>query len=74
MVEIGGRLVGQHQPRFADQRAGHGDALLLPAGHLVRPLVRLLGHADRRNHLHHPLARFSGDQPRTISSGYSMFS
>ena len=34
-IEIAGRLVGQHDGRIIDQRAGDGDALLLAAGELV---------------------------------------
>ena len=34
-VERGERLVEQQQVRLEDQRAGDGDALLLPAGKLV---------------------------------------
>ena len=42
-VEVAGRLVGQDDPRLADQRAGDGDPLLLAAGQLVRAVV----HRDR---------------------------
>ena len=31
-IEAGGRLVEKQQLRIADQRAGHGQPLLLPAG------------------------------------------
>jgi hypothetical protein len=34
VVKIAGRLVGEDQVRFRDQRASHGDALLLPSRQL----------------------------------------
>jgi hypothetical protein len=45
-VERAGRLVGQHQLRIVDQRAGDGHALLLAAGKLRRMVVHALGQAD----------------------------
>ena len=36
LVERRGRLVGEHELRLGDERARDGDALLLPARHLVR--------------------------------------
>src|SRR3954471_2047431 len=44
-VEGAGRLVGEHQPALTDDRPGDRDALLLPAGHLVREPVGQLGDA-----------------------------
>ena len=41
-IERGGWLVTHHQPGCVDQRAGDGDALLLPAGQLARQFVRLI--------------------------------
>src|SRR3712207_8863865 len=38
-VEVAGRLVGEHDGRLGDERAGDGDALLLAARHLGRPVV-----------------------------------
>ena len=38
-VQRGGRLVGDDQPRVEGQRHGDDDALLLPAGELVRVVV-----------------------------------
>src|SRR4051794_37447279 len=38
-VEIAGRLVGEDQLGFADQRPSHRDALLLPARQLGRPML-----------------------------------
>jgi len=34
-VKVAGRLVAEHEPRFVDQCAGNGDALLLAARELV---------------------------------------
>ena len=45
-VEGTGRLVGEHEPPLADQRAGDRDPLLLAAGHLVGEAVGELGDAD----------------------------
>jgi hypothetical protein len=42
-----GRLIGQHQRRPTDQRAGDGDALLLPARQAPRVLVDAVAEADR---------------------------
>ena len=39
LVEIAGRLVGEHQRRPVGERPGDGDALLLAAGKLGRPVV-----------------------------------
>ena len=44
-VKRAGRLVGQDQDRIVDQRAGDGDALLLSAGELARPVLRAMGQA-----------------------------
>ena len=38
-VEVAGGLVGQQEGRGTDDRAGDGDALLLAAGELARPVV-----------------------------------
>ena len=40
LVEIAGRLVGEHQQRAVGERAGDRDALLLAARQLARPVVR----------------------------------
>ena len=39
-VELPGRLIGQDQDRVLDQGPGDGDALLLAARELVRPVVQ----------------------------------
>ena len=44
-VEVGERLVHQHQRRLDDDRARDGDALLLAAGELAGQLVFLAGRA-----------------------------
>src|SRR5436309_8735379 len=56
-VEVAGRLVREHDARLVDERAGDRGALLLPAGHLHRLLVRLAGEADRRERGERALAR-----------------
>src|SRR5215218_2353582 len=45
-VEIAGRLVGDEYRRLRDEGSGDGDALLLPAGELVRELLYLPGESD----------------------------
>ena len=45
-VERAGRLVGEDQPRLADQRARDRDALLLTARHLRRQVVGPVAQAD----------------------------
>src|SRR5207237_10858694 len=52
-VEVGGGLVGEHERRLADQRAGDRYPLLLSARELRRPVTRAIGQADlsqRRAH------------------------
>jgi hypothetical protein len=46
LVEVAGGLVGQQQLRLVGERAGDGDALLLAARELRRPVRRALGQAD----------------------------
>ena len=45
-VERAGRLVGEHHARFADEGASDGDALLLAARELGRPVAAALVEAD----------------------------
>ena len=45
-VEAGRGLVEEQQLRVADQRAGHGQALLLPAGEGAHARLRLLRELD----------------------------
>ena len=45
-VEVAGRLVGEDDRRLAGQRAGHGDALLLAAGQLARPVLQPVAQTD----------------------------
>ena len=45
-IQAGGGLVGDHQRRPLDQRAGNGHALALAAGQRVRPVFRMLMQAD----------------------------
>ena len=45
-VEVAGRFVGEDQLGLADQGAGDGDALLLTAGKLCRPVLGAVGDAD----------------------------
>ena len=47
-VKRAGGLVGQHDLRVVDERAGDGDALHLAARELARLLVQVLGQPDRR--------------------------
>src|SRR5215217_5874791 len=50
-VEVAGRLVGDEYRRLRDEGAGDGDALLLPAGELVRVLLRLRAQAHEVEYL-----------------------
>jgi hypothetical protein len=45
---------------LADQRAGHGDALLLPARQVGRQIGRAVGQADKPQHMHRRAQRRSG--------------
>ena len=45
-VQRPGRLVGEDHRRTGDQRSGHGDALLLAAGQLARPVPGPVGEPD----------------------------
>ena len=47
LVEVAGRLVGQHDGGLADQGSGDGDPLALPAGELGGTGVGALGQADQ---------------------------
>ena len=53
-IEVGGRFVGEHELRACGQGAGDRHPLFLPAGELVRPLVRLVRHVHRGEKLRHP--------------------
>ena len=46
-IERAGRLVGEDDRRLVGERARHRDALALAAGQLVRPLVHVIGEAER---------------------------
>ncbi len=54
-VEIAGGLVGEDDVGLARQRAGAGDALLLAAGELARPVREAAGEADGVHHGVQPL-------------------
>src|SRR5690349_19288619 len=45
-VEVPGGLVGEEERRRVAERAGDGDALLLPAGQLIGKVMRAVGEAD----------------------------
>ena len=45
-VEVAGRLVGEHDVRLGDQRAGDRHPLLLAAGELGRPVAEPVGEAE----------------------------
>ena len=56
-VEVAGRLVGEDQLGVADQGAGDGDALLLAARQLARPMLGAVGDADLVHHRLDPRRR-----------------
>jgi hypothetical protein len=64
LVELAGGLVGQQQLWPAGERAGDGDALLLAAGELARPLPGVIGQAHERQHQGHPLLALAPRDPR----------
>ena len=47
LVEVAGRLVGKDEGRPVGKRAGDGDALLLAARQLARPVGQPLGQAEK---------------------------
>ena len=53
-VERAGRLVGEDHAPAVHERARDGDALLLPAGKLRRPVVRPVGEAQRGEQIGRP--------------------
>ena len=53
-VQVGQRLVHEHQRRFRHDRPRDGHPLLLPAGQLRRVLVRLAGQPHQPQRLVHP--------------------
>ena len=67
-VEVGQRLVHQHQRRLQHDRAGDRDALLLPAGQLAGELARVLVELDEAQRLVHPPARLGLGHPRHLQS------
>ena len=56
LVEVAGRLVGEHDGGLADQRSGDRDALALPAGELGGTGMVALGQADQLEGVEGPLA------------------
>src|SRR5262245_44633600 len=54
-IQVAGRLVGKDDGGTRDQRAGHGDPLLLAAGELGRQVVAAVLQPDRREQLIEPL-------------------
>src|ERR1700680_3674030 len=56
-VEVAGRLIGPYHRPLVDQRARHGDALLLATGELVGAVVGAVRQAQRLQHLQRAPAR-----------------
>ena len=54
-VQVAGRLVGEQHGGPVHERARHGDALLLAAGELRRPVRQPVAQADRVDQLVEPL-------------------
>ena len=59
-VEVAGRLVGPHDRRVVDQRAGDRHALALAAGELVGDVAAAVGQADQLERLVRTPARLGG--------------
>ncbi len=70
-VEGAERLVEEEHLGVVDQRAGHGDALLLAAGELVRLLPRLLAELDQLQHLLDLLLHALDPAPRRPKATFS---
>ena len=49
-VEVAGGLVAEDELRVGDDRAGHGDTLLLSAGELLRVVARPVDDAHALQH------------------------
>ena len=62
-VEVTGRLVGEDQLRFVDQRPRHRHALLLSARKLGGTVVEAAAHADLRSGARSAFALNSGVTP-----------
>jgi len=60
LVEIACRLVGENERRFVCESPGYGDALLLAAGKLGRPVIEPLRQSKRAKQLSRPLVRGRG--------------
>ena len=73
-VEIGERLVEQHQARILDQRAGERGALLLPAGELGRPALQHRRQPQQLGHAVHARVDLGRASCRATRSGEAMFS
>jgi hypothetical protein len=54
-VQLSGGLVGEEQARIRHERPRDAHPLLLPAGQLLRELVRVIRETDRAEGLTHPL-------------------
>src|SRR6266852_5065692 len=59
-VQVSGGLVSHQDERIANQRAGHGDALLLTSGELRRIVAQAMGHADALERILHFLLALAG--------------
>ena len=70
-VEVAGGLVGEDDPRPADQRPGHGDPLLLAAGELVGLVVQPVAEADGVDDRVVPLAVGLAPRDRPAGAGCS---
>jgi hypothetical protein len=57
VVEVGRRLVGQHQRRVTDQRPRDGCALLFAARHLRRLVVNSMPESDELEQFERPLTQ-----------------
>ena len=59
-VEVAGRLIGEQDRRPADQRARHGDALLLAARQRARPMRGARRQPDARQQLRRRAVAIAG--------------
>ncbi|EMA68522.1 GDSL-like lipase/acylhydrolase domain-containing protein [Halorubrum distributum JCM 13916] len=59
-VEVPRRLVREQHGGLVDQRAGDGDALLLPARELARLVVEPVAEPEPREQVRRPVARVAG--------------
>ena len=62
-IELGGRLVSEHEWGLMHQRPCDCNSLLLAAGHLVRPVAKAVGETHGIEHFEGPLLALLPTRP-----------